>query len=62
MRFSVELYGAHAFSAATHDELYAKIAKHHASRQKVVQFRIECRINEDYGSYVITDNHEDQQG
>lgn len=60
MRFTVDLYGRHAFSAGTYDELYTKIAKHHSARQRSAQFRIERKLNDGYGSYVIADNHEER--
>lgn len=59
MRFSVKLYGDHAFHAATFDELYSKIAAYHRARQRGCQFRIEFKLNDGYGSYEITDNHEE---
>lgn len=59
MRFTVKLYGAYVFGAATYDELYAKIAQCHSSRQKACGFAVTRKLNAGYDSYEITDNHEE---
>lgn len=65
MRFDVYLYGKYAFSLATYDEVYSKIASHHSKRQKACGFRVDFHVDHidpgeeppHYGGYAIVDNH-----